>query len=233
VPDTCDCSVVNERENLEPLVAGLTEIMDGLGHPYELLLVDDGSTDGSGELCDELARRRAAVHVLHLVNNSGQSAALDVGFRNACGRVVIMIDADLQSDPADIPILLAALSDCDAVVGIRTERHDTRWKRFSSRFANAVRNRLTREDIVDTGCPLKAFRGDAIRRVRMWRGAHRFLPTLLRLEGFVVKQVPVRHRPRLSGKSKYGTLDRAFRSLRDAIGVRWMKDRHANWRVRQ
>jgi hypothetical protein len=120
----------------------------------------------------------------------------------------------------------------DAVVGIRAERHDTGWKRFSSRFANGVRNRLTREDIQDTGCPIKVFRAEVIRSVKIFTGMHRFLPTLLRLEGFVVKQIPVRHTQRTSGESKYGTWDRAFSGLRDALAVRWMQDRGMKWRLR-
>jgi hypothetical protein len=124
------------------------------------------------------------------------------------------------------------LQEHDAVVGIRQRRRDTFWKRFSSRFANAVRNWLTREDIVDTGCPLKVFRAQAIKSIRMWHGAHRFLPTLLKLEGYRVAQVPVRHRPRQAGKSHYGTWDRALRGLRDALGVRWLQDRALRWRLR-
>ncbi len=224
--------VFNERGNLEALIQELEAVLGQLGEPYEILLVDDGSTDGSAELCDELARRHPPVRALHFDGNYGQSAALDAGFRHATGSVIVMLDADLQSDPRDIPRLLEALAACDAVVGIRTHRHDSGWKRFSSRFANAVRNRLTREDIVDTGCPLKAFRAEAVRAVRMWNGAHRFLPTLLRLEGYTVRQVPVGHRPRASGRSKYGTWDRALRGLRDALGVRWLQDRHLRWRLK-
>ncbi len=120
------------------------------------------------------------------------------------------------------------------MVGIREERHDSIWKRFSSDFANAVRNRLTREDISDTGCPLKVFRGEAIRSltVAKFKGMHRFLPTLLRMEGYSVRQTPVRHTQRESGSSKYGTWDRAFPALRDALAVRWMQDRHIDWRLR-
>jgi hypothetical protein len=120
----------------------------------------------------------------------------------------------------------------DAVVGIRAERHDTGWKRFSSRFANGVRNWLTREDIIDTGCPIKVFRADAIRSVKLFTGMHRFLPTLLRMEGYTVHQVPVRHAARVTGTSKYGTLDRAFSGLRDALAVRWMQDRAMRWKIR-
>ena len=224
--------VFNEVDNIRPLVAEVDAAIGPLATSWELLLVDDGSGDGSDVLLDELARADAHLRVLHFERNCGQSAALDAGFRHAAGRVVVMLDADLQTDPEDIPALLRGLEGADAVVGIRAQRRDTAWKRFSSRVANGVRNRLTREDIADTGCPLKAFRAEAIKQVRMFKGAHRFLPTLLRLEGFAVVQVPVRHRPRRAGTSKYGTLDRAFRALRDALGVRWLQDRHLDWRLR-
>jgi glycosyltransferase involved in cell wall biosynthesis len=206
--------------------------MEKLGQPFELVLVDDGSSDGSGELLDQLAAADSRLRVLHFVENCGQSAALAAGFAHARGQVIITLDADLQNDPEDIPALLPLLQEHDAVVGIRQRRRDTFWKRFSSRFANAVRNWLTREDIVDTGCPLKVFRAQAIKSIRMWHGAHRFLPTLLKLEGYRVAQVPVRHRPRQAGESHYGTWDRALRGLRDALGVRWLQDRALRWRLR-
>ncbi|MCS7183520.1 MAG: glycosyltransferase family 2 protein [Thermoanaerobaculum sp.] len=225
--------VHNERENLKPLVAAVIPVMESLGKPFELILVDDGSTDGSSELMDELAAQEHRLRVLHFEHNCGQSAALAAGFAHARGDIVITLDADLQNDPADIPLLLPLLQHFDAVVGIRHVRHDSAWKRFSSKFANAVRNWLTREDIKDTGCPLKVFRREAIQKVRMWNGAHRFLPTLLKLEGYTVTQVPVRHHPRRAGKSHYGTWDRAFRGLRDALGVRWLQDRALSWRVKR
>lgn len=224
--------VYNERDNLEPLVDAVRPVMEAVGGSFELLLVDDGSTDGSSELLDRIAAREPRVRVLHFERNCGQSAAFDAGFRYAAGRVIVTLDADLQSDPADIPRLLPLLEEADAVVGIRQKRRDTAWKRFSSRFANAVRNRLTREDVEDTGCPLKVFRAEVIKAVRMFRGAHRFLPTLLRMEGFRVVQVPVSHGPRRAGVSKYGTWDRAFSGLRDTLGVRWLQDRHLDWRLR-
>lgn len=226
--------IYNEIDNIEPLIERVRNTLDDLGCVWELLIVDDGSTDGSGERLDAVADSDHRIRVLHFEENCGQSAGLDAGFRHARGRLVALLDADLQTFPEDLPKLIEILESehLDAVVGIRSERHDSGWKRFSSRFANGVRNRLTREDIQDTGCPIKVFRAEAIARVKMFSGMHRFLPTLLRMEGCSVKQVPVRHTKRTAGTSKYGTWDRAFSGLRDALAVRWMQDRHMKWRLR-
>ncbi len=226
--------VYNEIGCLDPLVERVRGALDSAGIDWELVLVDDGSSDGSGERMDELAAVDERVRVLHFVANCGQTAGLDAGFRNADGRYIALLDADLQTFPEDLPKLLDTLKDegLDAVVGIRADRQDTGWRKFSSRLANGVRNRLTREDIVDTGCPIKVFRADAIRSVKLFTGMHRFLPTLLRMEGYSVRQMPVRHAPRFTGSSKYGTLDRAFSGLRDALAVRWMQDRSMRWRLK-
>jgi len=226
--------IYNEIDNLESLVGRVRATLDKMGLTWELLAVDDGSTDGSGERLDELAKTEGRIRVLHFQENCGQSAGLDAGFRHARGRLAALLDADLQTYPEDLPRLIEMLESekVDAVVGIRAERHDSGWKRFSSRFANGVRNRLTREDIQDTGCPIKVFRAEAIRSIKFFTGMHRFLPTLLRMEGFTVKQVPVRHTERTSGTSKYGTWDRAFSGLRDALAVRWMQDRLIKWKLR-
>jgi len=224
----------NEVENAAPLVERVEGALADLGEEWELVVVDDGSTDGSAEKLDQLAAAHPRLRVLHFVANCGQSAAMDCGFRHSRGRYVAFLDADLQTFPEDIPGLLETLKreGVDAVVGIRAQRRDTWWRRFSSSFANGVRNRLTREEIVDTGCPLKVFRGEAIRSIKMFDGMHRFLPTLLKMEGCAVLQVPVRHTARTAGRSKYGTWDRAFRGLRDALAVRWMQDRHLRWKLR-
>ncbi len=226
--------VFNELDNLSPLVERVRATLEAWGEPWELVAVDDGSSDGSGERLDELAAADDRLVVLHFVANYGQSAALDAGFRHARGRLVALLDADLQTFPEDLPLLVEELErrGVGAVVGIRAERHDSPWRRFSSRFANGVRNRLTREDIVDTGCPIKVFRREAVAAVPMFDGMHRFLPTLVKLAGHTVQQVPVRHAPRQAGHSKYGTWDRAFRALRDALAVRWMQDRYLRWRIR-
>jgi glycosyltransferase involved in cell wall biosynthesis len=227
--------VYNEVDNLAPLVERVRAALDATGMSWELLAVDDGSTDGSGARLDDFAKTEEHLRVLHFERNCGQSAGLDAGFRHARGRLVALLDADLQTYPEDLPQLIEMLDSegVDAVVGIRAERHDSGWKRFTSRFANGVRNWLTREDIRDTGCPIKVFRAEAIRSVTMFTGMHRFLPTLLRMEGYTVKQVPVRHTARAAGESKYGTWDRAFTGLRDALAVRWMQDRRMKWKLRQ
>ena len=224
--------VRDERDNLRPLLDELIPELDRLGEPFEVVLVDDGSSDGSSQLLDRLAAGDGRVRVLHLERNFGKSAALDAGFRAAVGDVIVTLDADLQQNPEDIPVLVGLLGQADAVVGVRVRRQDSGWRRLSSRLANGVRNWLTREDVADAACPLAVMRREAIRRVRMWNGAHRFIPTLLRLEGFRVVQSPVDHRKRRSGRSKYGTWDRAFRGLCDTLGVRWMKKRRLDWRVR-
>lgn len=223
--------VYNERENLVPLVDEIAAALDPPGIAYEVLLVDDGSADGSSEAIAELARARRGVRGLHFRANRGQTAAFDAGFKAARGRVVVTMDADLQNDPADIPALLRALEGHDAVVGFRRVRRDSWLRRVSSRIGNAVRNRLSGDDILDTGCSLKAFRRSCLADVKLFTGMHRFLPTLLRIEGYRVAQVPVNHRERRAGRSKYGVWNRVFRSSVDLLAVRWMKQRRLGYEV--
>ena len=223
--------VFNERENLRPLVDELIAVLRPSGPSFEILLVDDGSRDGSAEEIEALAALHPEVRGLHFEANCGQTAAFDAGFKNARGAVVVTIDADLQNDPRDIPALLRALEGHDAAIGFRAERRDSTIRRFSSKLANAVRNRLSGDDIIDTGCSLKAFRSEALREIKLWNGMHRFLPTLVKLEGGSVVQIPVNHRPRLMGTSKYGVWNRVFRSSADLFAVRWMKSRRLGYRV--
>jgi len=223
--------VFNERENLKPLVDELVAVLRPARLSFEILLVDDGSRDGSAEEIEALAALHPEVRGLHFEKNSGQTAAFDAGFKNARGAVVVTIDADLQNDPRDIPALLRALEGHDAAIGFRAERRDSTVRRFSSKIANAVRNRLSGDDIIDTGCSLKAFRSEALREIKLWNGMHRFLPTLVKLEGRSVVQIPVNHRPRLMGTSKYGVWNRVFRSSADLFAVRWMKSRRLGYRV--
>jgi len=223
--------VFNEKDNLRPLVREIVAALTPLGVTWEILLVDDGSRDGSAEVIAALAREGLGVRGLHFLANRGQTAAFDAGFKAAVGNVVVTMDADLQNDPKDIGALLAALPGNDAAVGYRHKRRDTWLRRVSSKLANAVRNRLSGDDIIDTGCSLKAFRRECLARIKLFTGLHRFLPTLLRMEGFRVVQVPVNHRERAMGVSKYGVWNRVFRSFVDLLAVRWMRKRLLNYQV--
>lgn len=235
MPGPFDVSLVipvyNERENLAPL---LQEIGSALaGRRYEIVAVDDGSTDGSLEELKALKARRPELHIVAFAANAGQTAAFAAGFRAARGDLIVTLDADGQNDPADVPAMLDALtkSGATAVAGYRPTRADNAWKRLQSRIANGVRNRLNRETIRDTGCSLKAFRADALRALPLFTGMHRFLPTLVKMYGGTVTEVPVRHRPRRGGMTKYGMWNRVFRAFVDALAVRWMQRRLLRYHV--
>ena len=235
-PDRPDLSIVipvyNERDNLETLLHEISTSLRTTGRSWETLLVDDGSTDGSDEVMRRLAASDARLRIVRFARNAGQTAAMDAGFRRARGRIVVTLDADLQNDPADIPRLLDAMSGCDAVVGVRQERRDNLVRRVSSRLANYVRNKVSDESITDTGCSLKAYRREALDRLVLYNGMHRFLPTLLRMQGCQVREVGVRHRPRRHGRSKYGIGNRLVPSFLDLLAVRWMKKRKLRYEVK-
>jgi glycosyltransferase involved in cell wall biosynthesis len=218
--------VYNEEESLEILAAEIrAALATNTAADYEVLFVDDGSRDRSAEILARLRRDDPRIRVLRQKSNAGQSAAFDAGFRFARGRVVVTLDSDLQNDPADIPRLVAALDGADVVCGVRANRRDTWVRRASSRIANAVRNRLTHDRVTDTGCSLKAFRAERLQRLPMFNGMHRFLPTLLRMDGARIVELPVNHRPRRYGVAKYGIGNRLFRALADLFAVRWMQRR--------
>ncbi len=223
--------VYDELANLRPLVEELDRTLSVRPVQVEIILVDDGSRDGSSTLIDELAQSHPHVRGLHFRRNRGQTAAFDAGFKAATGQAVVTIDADLQNDPADIFTLLDALEECDAAVGYRRKREDSLVRRWSSRIANAIRNRLSGDDIIDTGCSLKAFRRECLSSVKLFTGMHRFLPTLLKFEGYRIVQIPVNHRARRSGYSKYGVWNRALTAFVDLLAVRWMKKRRLNYEV--
>jgi glycosyltransferase involved in cell wall biosynthesis len=217
--------VFDEEENLPVLAAEIGAALATAGREWELVFVDDGSTDASPAVLARLAAADPRLRVVRHRRNAGLSAALATGFRVARAPVVVTLDADLQNDPADIPRLLAELERCDVVCGVRVRRRDDWLRRASSRIANAVRNRLTHEAIADVGCTLRAYRAPFVRRVPMFTGMHRFLPTLLRLDGARVVEVPVNHRPRLHGRPKYNVRNRIWKALADLFAVRWMQRR--------
>lgn len=223
--------VFNEEESLPILAAEIAQAMRDTGRVYEAIFVDDGSTDGSPAVLAGLARQDPRIRVVHQRRNSGQSAAMDAGFRHARGDVIVTLDADLQNDPADIPKLLARMEDYDVVCGVRAKRQDDWVRRVSSRIANGVRNRVTHESVTDVGCTLRAFRAEYARRIPVFNGMHRFLPTLLRMEGARVTEVPVNHRPRVHGQAKYGIGNRLWRGIADLLAVRWLQKRWIDRRL--
>ncbi|HLW35040.1 MAG TPA: glycosyltransferase family 2 protein [Chthoniobacterales bacterium] len=219
--------VFNEEENLPILQSELRAALAGLD--YELIFVDDGSTDRSAESIE----RAANVRVLRFEKNTGQSAALYAGIKAARGRTIVMIDSDLQNDPADIPRLIAEISrGADLVCGFRARRKDTLSKRLTSRIANFVRSRFTRDYVRDTGCTLKAMRRGCADALVPFKGMHRFIPALIRGAGFTLVEIPVNHRPRRFGQTKYGFGSRAWRATMDMFGVRWLLSRRLNYKIR-
>jgi len=223
----------NEEANVDPCYRELVGVLEDQGHAFEVVFVDDGSTDGTTDVLRRLARADPRVRILRFRRNAGQTAALDAGFRAARGAIVVTMDADLQNDPHDIPTLLAALPGQDAVCGWRVDRRDPWTKRIASRVANAVRDRFTRDGVHDTGCTLKAFRREAVQRLHLYRGMHRFLPALLQMEGLRVTEVPVSHRPRRAGVSKYGNWRRLWAGLADLWAVRWMARRRLSYELEE
>jgi len=221
--------IKDERDNLSPLVAGLLKVMDSHEHsrsrPFEIIFVDDGSSDGSSEELDRLAVQHPEIKVFHFDRNYGKTCALEAGFHRSSGDIIVQIDGDLQQDSEDILKLISLTSTYDLVCGWRQQRQDGLVKKVSSLIANRVRNMFTHDGVHDTGCPLKVFRRPVLERIRLYEGMHRFFPALALMYGFTVTEVPVRHYPRIHGQSKYGMGNRLFKSLYDLIAVRWMQHR--------
>ena len=225
--------VFNEEENLPILLDEIAKALDGKGWSYEIVAVDDGSRDRSLAVLREQRAKHPALRILSFEKNSGQTAALDAAWRAARGRFVVSLDADLQNDPADIPRMMQKLdeSGADMVIGVRVNRHDTWSRKMQSRIGNGVRNWLTHDQITDTGCSLKLVKREAVERVKLFTGMDRFLPTLVRMQGYKVVEMPVNHRARQYGVSKYGAMNRAFRGLADCMAVRWMGKRMLTYQV--
>ena len=218
----------NEQDNLRPLVAAIRAAVEPLQRTYEIIITDDCSTDNSWGVLKELAAADARVRGLRFAKNAGQSAALWAGMQAALGKYIVTLDADLQNDPRDVPQFLEALKQADCVCGTRVEAraHGDGFVRIaSSRIANGVRNKLSGEEIADAGCCYRAFKRECIANLKFFKGMHRFLPTLFKIEGFTVTEIPVRHNPRAAGQTHYGVWNRLFASSYDLLAVRWMKKR--------
>ncbi|HEU5313660.1 MAG TPA: glycosyltransferase family 2 protein [Candidatus Udaeobacter sp.] len=218
----------NEEENIPILQSELRAALSGLD--YETIFVDDGSVDRTTERIETAPN----IRVIRFEKNSGQSAAIYAGLTAARGATVVVIDGDLQNDPADIPKLLAEITHgADLVCGYRVKRQDTLVKRLTSRIANTVRSRYTKDGVRDTGCTLKAMRRECVSALFPFKGMHRFIPALVKAAGYQLVEVPVNHRPRRFGQSKYGLGNRALRATIDMFGVRWLLSRRLNYKIRE
>lgn len=217
--------VYNEQDNILPLAAEMDRLsvqVPGI----QVLFVDDGSRDTTWERILDARKRYGCVRGLHYDRNRGQSSAMLVGLRMADADVLVTIDGDMQNNPADIPKLLAELEGCDAVCGYRAKRKDTWARRVGSRLANRVRNWATHDGIRDTGCSLKAFRKACVDDLPPVEGVHRFMPAYFKLNGRLIKEVAVDHRPRTMGVSKYTNMKRLPRTIFDLFGFIWYRKRH-------
>jgi len=224
----------NEEANLRPLIAAIRESVELLKLSFEIVITDDCSTDNSWRVLKELAAGDPRVRGQRFARNCGQSAALWAGMKAARGQYLVTLDADLQNDPRDVPKFLEALKQYDCVCGTRVaarSQGDNFIRIASSHIANWVRNKLSGETISDSGCCYRVFKRECIENLKFFKGMHRFLPTLFRMEGFTVTEIPVRHNPRTAGETHYGVWNRLFASFCDLLAVRWMKRRMFHYEI--
>ncbi|MGB7160506.1 MAG: glycosyltransferase family 2 protein [Tepidisphaeraceae bacterium] len=233
MPDAPYLSLVipcyNEQENVPMLLERVGAALARVGKPFEVVIVDDGSTDDTPRLLCDAMTKYPWLRVIRMARNGGQSAAFEAGFEAARGQLIATIDADLQNDPEEIPRLLPLLVDCDMVTGWRKDRQDTGFRRWQSRAANRIRNWITQETVNDSASSLRIYKAHAVKGLKLFRGAHRYIPTLVKMRGYTVREEPVKHSPRFAGTAKYGFRNRAFVGLIDLLGVRWMKQRYLRY----
>jgi len=223
--------VYNEEGNILRLEQELASFLKTSRISSCVLFVNDGSTDASGQLIREVCERNAGFFHIRLARNGGLSAAMKAGIDVADSEYVGYIDADLQTTPEDFNLLLEHAGEYEMVMGIRTGRKDSFVKNLSSRIANGFRRAMTHDGVEDTGCPLKILRTDYARRIPFFTGMHRFLPALIQLQNGRVKQIPVRHFPRIAGESKYHLWNRLVGPFKDCFAYRWMKKRYINYEI--
>lgn len=223
--------VYNEEGNILRLEKELGDFLKVAKVPACVLFVNDGSKDESGRLLKEVCARQSGFYYLELAKNGGLSAAMKAGIDHSDSEYVGYIDADLQTTPEDFNLLLEHAGQYEMVMGIRTGRKDSFVKNMSSRIANGFRRSMTHDGVEDTGCPLKILHTDYAKRIPFFTGMHRFLPALIQLQEGKVKQIPVRHFPRIAGKSKYNLRNRLVGPFKDCFAYRWMKKRYINYQV--
>lgn len=225
--------IKNEEENIITLIDELERVMEGLGRPWELICIDDGSTDQSLAILEKLCKEKPYIRVLAFAKNYGQTSAFAAGFANALGEFIITLDGDGQNDPADIPKLTAAIADADMVIGWRVNRKDSWQKRIISKIANTIRSRLCHDEMHDTGCSLKIYRKEALNKIKLFDGMHRFLPALFKIENLHIKEIPVNHRERTKGVTKYHFFNRSLKPFIDLFVVRWMGKHSLHYEVKE
>ena len=240
MPDAPTLSLVipcyNEEASLRELIKAIREAVDPLKVTYEVVITDDCSKDSSWSILRELAAADPRIRVQKFAFNCGESAASWAGLKAARGQYLVTLDADLQNDPRDLPKFIEALKKFDCVCGTRVEsrgKGDNFIRIASSRIANWVRNQLSGEQISDAGCTYRAFKHECITNLKFFKGMHRFLPTLFKIEGFTVTEIPVTNNPRFAGQSNYGVWNRLFASFYDLLAVRWMKNRMFRFEIRE
>ena len=224
----------NEQENLRPLIAAIDEAVLPLRLTYEIIITDDCSTDQSWNILKELVSQNSNIRIQRFAFNSGQSAALWAGIQAASGRYIATLDADLQNDPRDLPLLMDGLRQFDCVCGSRVAARrsgDNFVRILSSRIANWVRNSISGENISDSGCCFRVFKRECVGGLKFFKGMHRFMPTLIKMEGFTVTEVPIRQNHRRSGQSHYNIGNRMFSSFYDLLAVSWMKKRMFRYKI--
>ena len=224
----------NEEGNLRELIKAIRATIEPLNLPYEIVITDDCSTDKSWEILKEFGAADPRIRALRFAFNCGQSAAQWAGMKAARGKYLVTLDADLQNDPKDFPKFLEGLKTFDCVCGNRVASRsegDGFVKVASSRIANWVRNKLSGENISDAGCCYRAFKRECIQDLKFFKGMHRFMPTLFKIEGFTVTEIPISSNPRFTGRGHYGVWNRLFASFYDLLAVRWMKKRMFKYQI--
>lgn len=223
--------VYNEIDNLQRVKDEFDRYISQSLYPTRVLFVDDGSTDGSLEKIKSICQESNDYNYISFKSNRGLSSAIKAGIDNISTPLIGYIDADLQTTPFDFDKLLEHIDSYDAVVGYREKRADTLSKKLQSKIANSIRRSLIDDGIIDTGCPLKVFRADIVKKIPFFDGMHRFIPALMLLEGAKIEQVPVRHFPRVAGVSKFNLFNRSIRPLQDLFAYRWMKSRYIRYEI--
>lgn len=223
----------DEEDNVAILINEIEPIMNKMQENWELICIDDGSKDSTAAILASLKNKKPYLSIISFKKNYGQSSAFDAGFKQARGQYIITMDGDLQNDPKDIPRLLEKAENFDMICGCRINRKDSFSKKITSYLANKVRGAICQDGIKDTGCSLKIYRKSCLEKIKLFDGMHRFLPALFKNENFRILEIPVNHRFREHGKSKYNFFNRSFNTIADMMAVKWMRNRRLKYVIKE